>query len=108
MAIPTTLSTAAFHSVPPVSDGYVDAQLIKLGSRELNVGTNDTGNSALEERQVVATFMTGTVALIIVTGVIVFVEIYKGDEDVSSNSMLPTLLALTVIRRSVVHLSLRV
>jgi hypothetical protein len=87
------MPTVSFPSVPPVSDSYDDAQLIK--SRDLDVGTNDTGSSALEARQWLAAGMTIAVAAIIITDIVLIVQVFDKDDRVSRNLMFFALFVFT-------------
>jgi hypothetical protein len=106
LATTTTLSMTASESVPPVFDGYVDAQLIKYREPNFRNGTN----LALEERQAGIAFgaMTGVIVFSVVAVVVIGLLIAGLSEDitVSSNLLHLVLLVLTAIRHSVVSITL--
>jgi hypothetical protein len=102
LATTTTLSMPA--SVPPVFDGYVNAQLMTNREPNFRNGTN----LALEERQWgegIAITVVLSIAAIVVIGLVI--AGFSEDHTVSSKLIHLVLLALTVIRHSVVSITLK-
>jgi hypothetical protein len=113
-ALATTMTTLAKPAyLPPVFDGYVDPKSIKMLGPNVNFLQVNGTNFALEERGVdsenIASRQAGTImltsaAILLVTGFALLITGYIGEDNpVSRNSMLIVLLALILIRHSVVR-----
>jgi hypothetical protein len=105
-------TTTTLANVPPVFDGYVDTKSIKnrepdflqVKGTDLVLEERGVDNSDIESRQIETIIMGVIVASAILTLIIAgLVFDIEGDTPVSSNITPLVLLALTMIRHSVVR-----